>query len=74
MLPFPHDGGMQGLGVDPEEGLRQALVELQKAQRAYAAAFSQGVAREEAAHAADDARVQAAQWGALVRAAAENDE
>ena len=55
----------------PEEHLRKALVDLQKAQRDYIASFSRDVpaSPERAARDADEARLQAQRWGALARGA-----
>lgn len=52
----------------PEEHLRRALLDLQDAHRRYVAGFGRSSDVEEAARAADDARAQAARWGALARA------
>lgn len=65
--------------VSPEEHLRQALLELQAAQRQYIAAFApragdRHVAAEDAARQVDAARAQAQQWAALARAATREDD
>lgn len=52
----------------PEEHLRRALLDLQDAHRRYVSGFGHAAEAEEAARAADDARAQAARWGALARA------
>lgn len=53
----------------PAEQLRRALMDLQEAHRAYVARFGDARAAEIAARHADEARAQAARWGALARAA-----
>lgn len=57
----------------PEEQLRQALLDLQEAHRQFVRSYAHPDAAEVAAQQADAARVQAAQWGAIVRASAHLD-
>lgn len=52
----------------PEEQLRRALLDLQEAHRQFVRSYAHPSEAEEAAHQADLARAQAAQWGAIVRA------
>ena len=56
----------------PEEHLRRALVDLQKAQREYIASFARDepTSPARAAQEADEARMQAQRWAALARGAA----
>lgn len=56
--------------TEPEEHLRRALLDLQEAHRRYVADYGRVEAAESAARQADDARAQAARWGALARASA----
>lgn len=53
----------------PEEHLRRALLDLQDAHRRFVSAYGRPHEAELAAHRADEARSQAAHWGALARAA-----
>ena len=53
----------------PEEHLRRALLDLQEAQRHFVRTYADPAQAEQAARLADDARAQAARWGALARAA-----
>lgn len=53
----------------PEEHLRRALLDLQRANVAFVRAYGRPDEAEEAAHRADEARSQAAHWAALARAA-----
>lgn len=68
MLGETHAGCMRGPDT-PEEHLRRALLELQDANRRYVAGFGRPAEAESAAQAADEARAEAARWGALARAA-----
>lgn len=53
----------------PEEHLRQALRDLQAAQREFATTYGQAARADAAARTADEARAQAARWASLARAA-----
>jgi hypothetical protein len=53
--------------ASPEEHLRLALLDLQKAHRDFVAGFGRPEA-DRAAREADEARAQAARWAALSRA------
>lgn len=55
----------------PEEHLRRALLDLRDAHQRYVRAYGRPDEAEAAAHKADEARSQAARWGALARAAHE---
>lgn len=55
---------------DPQEHLRRALLDLQEAHRRFVADYGRTESAEAAAREADDARAQAARWGALARASA----
>lgn len=52
----------------PEEQLRRALLDLADAHRSFVRAYGRPDEAELAAHRADEARTQAAHWGALARA------
>lgn len=58
----------------PEEHLRRALLDLQEAHRRYVSGFGRPDAAETAAKDADEARAQAARWGAIARARTKLDE
>lgn len=53
----------------PEEQLRRALLDLEAANRDFVRAYGRPGQAEAAARLADEARMQAARWGALARAA-----
>lgn len=60
---------MRGPGTPtPEEQLRLALLDLQNANLAFVRHYADPEEAERAAKSADDARHQAARWGALIRA------
>ncbi|HVM46133.1 MAG TPA: hypothetical protein VM582_09380, partial [Candidatus Thermoplasmatota archaeon] len=54
----------------PEEHLRRALLDLQTAHRDFVRSYGRRDQAEAAARQADEARAQAARWGALARGAA----
>lgn len=54
----------------PEEHLRRALLDLQDAHRQFVRSYGRPDEAETAARHADEARAQAARWGALARGAA----
>ena len=56
-------------GLSPEEQLRLALLDLQKANVEFVKHYGDPTAAETAARSVDAARTQAAHWGALVRGA-----
>ena len=54
--------------VQPTEQLRLALLDLQQAQRDFVESYAHRADADRAAKHADEARVQAARWAAIVRA------
>lgn len=69
MLPYAHVPHMRASETPtPAEQLRLALLDLQEAHRHFVRNYARPDAAELAAKQADDARTQAARWGALVRA------
>ena len=55
--------------MTPEEHLRRALLDLRDAHQHFVRAYGRPDEAEAAAHKADEARLQAAHWATLARAA-----